>query len=101
MKEQRVPGVQLDEHPFHALEDVCDAIRVGSRLVAAHIKDIAPKGELADEDGWADVGHGTVNWEPIVAALKAAGTEIFVMEHDNPRNDERFARRSIETARAF
>lgn len=75
--------------------------KAGNRVLAAHIKDIAPKGDLVDEDGWADVGHGTVDWAPIVAALRNVGTEVFVMEHDNPTNDERFARRSIETARAF
>ena len=35
----------------------------GKRLTAVHIKDIAPAGENADEDGWADVGHGTVDWK--------------------------------------
>ena len=32
------------------------------RLTAAHVKDIAPEGENKDEDGWADVGQGTVDW---------------------------------------
>ena len=34
----------------------------GNRITAVHVKDIAPAGESADEDGWADVGHGTVDW---------------------------------------
>ncbi len=35
----------------------------GKRLTAVHLKDIAPAGENADEDGWADLGHGTVDWK--------------------------------------
>ena len=73
--------------------------KYGGRIAAAHIKDIAPEGECADEDGWADVGHGTMDWPAIMAALRSAGCRHFVMEHDNPSDDKRFARRSIDAAR--
>ncbi|MFN6986860.1 MAG: sugar phosphate isomerase/epimerase family protein, partial [Rhizobium oryzihabitans] len=41
----------------------------GKRITAVHVKDIAPSGENTDEDGWADLGHGTVDWKGIVAVL--------------------------------
>lgn len=69
------------------------------RITAAHVKDIAPAGECADEDGWSDVGHGTVDWAALMTALKEAGVELFVMEHDNPSDATRFATRSIEALR--
>ena len=69
-----------------------------ARISAAHIKDIAPAGLCLDEDGWADVGHGTLDWESLFPALLAAGTQYFIMEHDNPTDDKRFAKRSIEYA---
>jgi sugar phosphate isomerase/epimerase len=75
--------------------------KYANRLVAAHIKDIAPEGECADEDGWADVGHGIMDWPKIMAALRKTKACYFVMEHDNPSDHERFARRSIETARTL
>ena len=68
---------------------------VADRLVAAHVKDIAPAGQAADEDGWADVGHGTVDWPALLRQLRGTGCRHFVMEHDNPNDHERFARRSI------
>ena len=73
--------------------------RHGPRITAAHIKDIAPAGQNADEDGWADVGHGTVPWASIHAALQAVGCKHYVMEHDNPSDPARFARRSITALR--
>ena len=73
----------------------------GSRIVAAHVKDMAPAGEAADEDGWADVGHGTMDWPAIMTALRDTKTAVFVMEHDKPSDIERFASRSIEAARTF
>ncbi|MEJ6478437.1 MAG: sugar phosphate isomerase/epimerase [Octadecabacter sp.] len=75
--------------------------KYAGRISAAHIKDIAPTGECADEDGWADVGHGTMDWPAITAALAAARVSRFVIEHDNPRDHERFARRSLATASTF
>lgn len=73
--------------------------RYGDRLTAVHVKDIAPAGQNADEDGWADVGHGTVPWKAIWTEVKKTPAKIFVMEHDKPNDDARFARRSLEAAR--
>lgn len=71
--------------------------KLGNRMVAAHVKDIAPDGENMDEDGWADVGHGIIDWAPIKAALDATGVTRFVVEHDNPKDHARFAARSLAT----
>lgn len=70
--------------------------RYADRISAAHVKDIAPQGECTDEDGWADVGQGVMDWKGIMAALRGVGCDLFVMEHDNPSDDARFARRSID-----
>lgn len=75
--------------------------RHSGRIRAAHVKDIAPAGENTDEDGWADVGHGTVNWPALLAALRKAGATYFVCEHDNPKDHVRFATRSIAALRAM
>ncbi len=69
--------------------------KYGSRILAAHVKDIAPAGEKSDEDGWADVGEGTMDWSAYMAALRAAGCKYFIMEHDNPSDDTRFAKSSF------
>jgi sugar phosphate isomerase/epimerase len=71
------------------------------RITAAHVKDIAAAGQNTDEDGWADVGHGTVDWKALTAALRGIGVKHLVMEHDNPKDDVRFATRSIATAKTF
>lgn len=70
--------------------------RYGDRITAVHVKDIAPAGENANEDGWADVGHGTVDWKALVEALKGKPVRHFVIEHDNPADIERLVARSIE-----
>ncbi len=68
----------------------------GSRITAVHIKDIAGANECIDEDGWADVGHGTLDWPGLMQYIKQhTNAELLVAEHDNPNDFNRFASRSI------
>jgi len=74
----------------------------GKRIVAVHVKDIAKPGEGLDEDGWSDVGHGTIDWANLIKVLRAkSAAKYFVMEQDNPNDIERFARRSIASVKAY
>ncbi len=75
--------------------------RFGSRISVAHIKDIAEPGANLDEDGWADVGHGILDWKALWAALAETPCDLFVVEHDNPADLDRFARRSIAQIKQF
>jgi sugar phosphate isomerase/epimerase len=76
--------------------------RHGSRITAVHVKDIAPQGENSDEDGWADVGHGTMDWQALSTAIaEHTRSEYYVMEHDNPSDVDRFASRSLQAVRAW
>lgn len=78
-------------------DPIAELARHGKRAVACHVKDLAPAGEALDEDGWADVGHGTLDWTKLLAAMREAGVEHFVVEHDKPKDVARFARRSRAT----
>jgi sugar phosphate isomerase/epimerase len=76
--------------------------RYGSRITAIHVKDLAAPGQSLNEDGWADVGHGTLDWQSLYAKIRAkTKATYFVMEHDNPSDLERFATRSIATAKGW
>ncbi|MEM8786936.1 MAG: sugar phosphate isomerase/epimerase [Pseudomonadota bacterium] len=75
--------------------------RAGDKLVAVHVKDIAPEGQTTEEDGWADVGHGTVDWSGLLTHLRGTPANYFIMEHDNPNDHRRFATRSIAAAQTF
>lgn len=74
----------------------------GQRIIAIHVKDIAPHGEAKDEGGWADAGTGVVPWAALLPfAQKVTKAEYFVAEHDNPSDVKRFATRSIAAIRAM
>lgn len=72
-----------------------------ARITTAHVKDIAPEGTCADEDGWADVGEGVMDWPGLIRALQGAGVDLFIAEHDKPSDVTRFATRSAAAMEAL
>ncbi len=75
--------------------------RYGDRVVSFHVKDLAPAGTCLDEDGWADPGHGTIDWATLLPVMRATPATTWVLEHDNPNDDARFAARALETVRSW
>jgi sugar phosphate isomerase/epimerase len=71
------------------------------RIPLVHVKDIAPAGAKAGEDGWADVGAGTVPWSELWPRCVAAGAEMMIAEHDNPSDFDRFVRVSAAAMRRY
>lgn len=70
------------------------------RIPAVHVKDVAPEGEGEEEKGFADLGHGILDWQALWDASVAAGARLMIVEHDQPSDWKRFATRSIVTMRA-
>ena len=70
--------------------------RYRDRLVSAHVKDIAPAGSAPDEDGWADVGAGVLDWRALWRLCRDCGAHWMVVEHDKPADPARSARASFD-----
>lgn len=70
--------------------------RYRGKVRSAHVKDIAPAGQNLDEDGWADVGHGTLDWPSLWQVCRAGGAGWMVVEHDKPADPATCARRSYD-----
>jgi sugar phosphate isomerase/epimerase len=74
--------------------------RYAGRCLRVHVKDLAPKGERPEDavlDGvvMADVGQGTLDWPRLLAAVRAAGAEWYIVEHDNPHDPIASVSRSL------
>lgn len=70
--------------------------RYADRIVAIHMKDMARDGADPEEQGWTDVGRGTMPWADLWPAIAKTRATIAVMEHDNPTSFTRFAQNSAE-----
>lgn len=69
--------------------------RYASKVAAFHIKDTAPKGVTKD-DGWTDVGAGTIDWKALWPTIAGTGATLLVMENDNPSDWRSFAANSYK-----
>lgn len=65
------------------------------KVVAFHIKDVAPEG-VTEDDGWTDIGAGTIDWTALWPSIEAAGTDLLVLEHDAPSDWRGFAENSFK-----
>ncbi len=70
--------------------------RFSGRVPRVHCKDLAPEGQNQDQMGFADVGHGTLNWAALLPAAKAAGAEWYIVEHDLPKEPMVSIKRSFD-----
>jgi sugar phosphate isomerase/epimerase len=69
--------------------------RYRGRITSAHVKDLAPSGQNQDQDGWADLGAGVLDWRDLWRACRDAGARWMVVEHDKPSDPARTARASF------
>lgn len=69
--------------------------RFPGKVVAFHVKDTAPAGVTAD-DGWTDVGAGTIDWTGLWPTIAASGCDLLVLENDNPSDWNGFAKNSYD-----
>ncbi|WP_207482738.1 sugar phosphate isomerase/epimerase family protein [Arenibaculum pallidiluteum] len=65
------------------------------RIASAHVKDIAPAGRNEDQDGWADVGSGILDWRDLWQTCRRSGAAWMVVEHDRPADPVTTARASF------
>ncbi len=67
--------------------------RFPGKLAAFHVKDVAPAGTTVD-DGWTDIGAGTIDWPGLLPTIAGSGSDLLIFEHDNPSDWRGFAARS-------
>jgi len=74
------------------------------RITAVHLKDVAADDSptTPDEEGWADPGHGSMDWAALLAALRSSKRpRHWIVEHDAPSDLDRFARRAMASWRGW
>jgi sugar phosphate isomerase/epimerase len=64
--------------------------RHGDRVRSAHVKDMASADALAPEEGWADLGAGTLPWAQWMPRLLTLAADPLIIEHDAPSDPARF-----------
>ncbi len=76
-------------------------VKYQDRVSAVHLKDVAKDGDCLDEDGWADVGAGVIDWSSLQAPLQNVSAAHWIVEHDNPSDLNRFVTQSIQSIKSW
>jgi len=58
--------------------------RFDGRVFAIHAKDTVAEGEAPDERDFKALGEGMLDWAAILPAAEEAGTQWYIIEHDQP-----------------
>lgn len=69
----------------------------GGRCPRVHVKDLAPAHARDREGGWAAAGQGVLDWDALLPAIRRAGAEWLIVEHDEPLD----ARSVVTESREF
>jgi sugar phosphate isomerase/epimerase len=96
---EHAPDLNWEADLAWIVRGACDPLdyiaRYGHRMTAIHVKDIAAAGTNADQDGWADLGTGVLDWAAYLKACRAQSSDlIFALEHDKPSDPIAYATRS-------
>lgn len=103
---EHAPDIKWEADLAWIVRGACDPLdyiaRYGSRITAIHVKDIAAAGTNLDQDGWADLGAGTLDWAAYLAASRAQSSDlIYALEHDKPSDPIAYATRSAAAFNAL
>ena len=74
--------------------------RHAERIRVIQPKDTAPAGSIA-EDGWTAPGDGIIDWKALLPAMLKTKADLFTVEHDNPADWRRIARRAHDFLRSL
>lgn len=74
--------------------------RYADRILVIQTKDLARSG-TETEDGWAATGDGVIDWPALAPLFRETAAHHLCVEHDNPTDWRRFAKRSYDHIRSI
>ena len=70
--------------------------KYASRIIACHLKDFSSADkDLISHDSQCAIGHGFIDWKVVLNEVIKTGCEIFILEHDDPKDYKSYVKESI------
>ena len=71
--------------------------KYASRIIACHLKDFSSADkDLISHDSLCVIGNGFIDWKVVLNEVKKTGCEIFILEHDDPKDYKSYVKESIK-----
>jgi len=71
--------------------------KYSNKIIACHLKDFYNKDhDMLDHDNQSAVGDGFINWKELTASIKETGCELYILEHDDPKDYKEYISKSVK-----
>tara|TARA_B110000444_G_scaffold75249_1_gene70910 strand:- start:349 stop:1122 length:774 start_codon:yes stop_codon:yes gene_type:complete len=71
--------------------------KYSNKIIACHLKDFYSKEkDMLDHDNQSAIGDGFIDWSDLISSIKKTNCELYVLEHDDPKDYKEYISRSIE-----
>jgi sugar phosphate isomerase/epimerase len=71
--------------------------KYSNKIIACHLKDFFSKEkDMLDHNNQSSVGDGFIDWVRLISSIGETKCELFILEHDDPKNYKEYILRSIE-----
>jgi len=74
--------------------------KYSDKIIACHLKDFIDKDKnMLIHENQSPVGKGFINWKEILASLNNTNCELFILEHDDPKDYKKYIIESLKNLR--
>ena len=71
--------------------------KYSNKIIACHLKDFYSKEkDMLDHDNQSAIGDGFIDWSDLISSIKKTNCELYVLEHDDPKDYKEYISRSVE-----
>ena len=71
--------------------------KYSNKIIACHLKDFYSKEEnMLDHENQSAIGDGFIDWNDLISSVKNTNCELYILEHDDPKDYKEYISRSLE-----
>ena len=71
--------------------------KYSNKIIGCHLKDFYDQSKnLLEHDEQSAVGEGFIDWPTLISEVKKTPCEVFILEHDDPKDYKEYTTKSLE-----
>ena len=71
--------------------------KYSNKIIACHLKDFFSKDkDMLDHDNQSAIGDGFIDWSELISSIKKTNCQLYVLEHDDPKDYKEYITRSLK-----
>ena len=76
--------------------------KYSNKIIACHLKDFYNKEhDMLDHDNQSAIADGFIHWKELISSIKKTRCELYILEHDDPKDYKEYISRSVENLKVI